>query len=293
MPRWAKWLVVGIATTVALLGGTAWLVLSAISPDRLVAVAAAQTKATTGRDLVIGGRVDGRVFPAPAVIAEDIRFGNAGWGSRPDMIRVRHAEGHVAFWSHWSTAGSRSVGSWLVGSDVLLETEADGTGNWLFRREGEPVTGAEPMPEIVLDVLRIEDAQIAYRDGKSGHETRLAIERLTVDGQDDTERIDLAANLRGQRFSVKGSTGRLESLFASAVALPVDLALATDGASAVVKGTLGTGKQAGQLDLAVEADVADAAGLSRLVGTDLPLPLPLKLSANALHSGSENVVDPF
>jgi uncharacterized protein involved in outer membrane biogenesis len=195
MPRWAKWLVVGIATTVALLGGTAWLVLSAISPDRLVAVAAAQTKAATGRDLVIGGRVDVRVFPAPAVIAEDIRFGNAGWGSRPDMIRVHHAKGQVAFWPlvHGRVQIRRIV---LVGPDVLLETNAAGTGNWLFRREGEPVTGAEPMPEIVLDVLRIEDAQIAYRDGKSGHETRLAIERLTVDGQDDTERIDLAASLR-------------------------------------------------------------------------------------------------
>lgn len=98
MPRWAKWVLVGIAMTVALLGGTAWRVLSAISPDPLVAVAAAQTKAATGRDLVIGGRVDVRVLPAPAFSAEDIRFGNAGWGSRPDMIRVRHAEGQIAFW---------------------------------------------------------------------------------------------------------------------------------------------------------------------------------------------------
>jgi hypothetical protein len=36
------------------------------------------------------------------------------------------------------------------------KTDAAGTGNWLFRREGEPVIGAEPLPEIVLDVLRIE-----------------------------------------------------------------------------------------------------------------------------------------
>lgn len=128
----------------------------------------------------------------------------------------------------------------MVGSDVLLETEAAGTGNWLFRGEGEPVTGAEPIPEIVLDVLRIEDAQITYRDGKSGHETRLAMEQLTVDGQDDGERIDLAAGLRGQRFRLKGSTGRLESLFASAVALPVDPAPATDGATATMNGMLGS-----------------------------------------------------
>lgn len=292
MPRWAKWLLVGIATTVALLGGTAWLVLRAIDPDRLVAATAGQTKAATGRDLVIGGKVYARVFPSPAVIAEDIRFSNAGWGSRPDMMRVRHAEGHVAFWPLiLGRVQIRRIV--LAGADALLETNAAGTGNWVFRDEGEPLPGAEPVPEIALDLLRIEDAQIAYRDGKSDQETQVGIARLTLDGHDDSERIDLAANFRGQWFSVKGSAGRLESLFASAAAVPVDLAFAMDGAKAAVKGTLGAGKQAGQFDVAVEADVMDAAGLSRLVGVDLPVPLPVKLSAKARHSGTENIIDPF
>lgn len=178
MPRWAKWLLVGIATTLAFLGGVAWLGLRALDPDGLAAAAAGQTKAATGRDLVIGGKVYVRIFPAPAVIAEDIRFSNAGWGSRPDMIRVRHAEGHVAFWPLiLGRVQIRRIV--LAGADALLETDAAGTGNWVFGHEGEPVAGAGPVPEITLDVLRIEDAQIAYRDGKSGQETQLTIERLT------------------------------------------------------------------------------------------------------------------
>ena len=266
--------------------------LRALDPDGLAAAAAGQTKAATGCDLVIGGKVYVRIFPAPAVIAEDIRFSNAGWGSRPDMIRVRHAEGHVAFWPLiLGRVQIRRIV--LAGADALLETDAAGTGNWVFGHKDEPVAGAGPVPEITLDVLRIEDAQIAYRDGKSGQETQLTIERLTLHGHDDSERIDLAASFRGQRFSVKGTAGRLESVFESAAALPVDLAFATDGATAVVKGTLGAGKQVGQLDIAVEADVTDATGLSHLVDVDLPVPLPLKLSAKARHSDTETVVDPF
>ena len=292
MPKWAKWLLFGIAITGACVGGVAWIGLRALDPDRLIAAAAAQTKAATGRDLVVGGNVSVRIFPVPAVIAEDIRFSNASSGSRPDMIRVRHAEGHVAFWPLLlGRVQIRRIV--LAGADALFETDNAGTGNWVFRHEGGPVAEAETVPQIALDLLRIEDSQIIYRNRNSKHETELAVERFTLDGNDSSELVDMTATLRGQRFGVKGSAGRLESMLANSAAIPVDLAFATDGATAAVKGTLGAGKQVGELDLAVEAAVTDAAGLSRLVGVNLSLPLPLELSAKARRRGTENIVDPF
>ena len=67
----------------------------AFPPERIAALLASQVKAVTGRDFRIDGGLSIRVLPTIAVHARDVVLGNAEWGSRPDMVRIRSASFEV------------------------------------------------------------------------------------------------------------------------------------------------------------------------------------------------------
>lgn len=137
------------------------------------------------------------------------------------------------------------------------ETDPAGTGNWILKPPGERAP-----------------------DDSSG----------SIDGADEATRIAGALTMRGQRVGVRAATSPLTAMAAGAADLPLDLVITVDGATARVKGTV---SRAGQIDVAVTGEVADTASLSRLVETDLHIPLPLTASARVRGGGHVYVVDPF
>jgi uncharacterized protein involved in outer membrane biogenesis len=251
-----------------------------------------RVEAASGREFAIKGPLRVRLFPSLAIAADDIHIGNAPWGSRPDMLRLRRAEAEVALWPllRGRVEIRRVI---LVGPDLLLETDRTGTGNWVLQPPAQKPaddTGTGGAPAIGLDQLRVEGARIAYRDGKTGQETRAEIAQLSLDGAGDATRVAGALSVRGQRVRVEATTSRLEALAAGAAEVPIDLVATVDGATATVKGTV-TG--AGQIDVNVGGEVTATAGLSRLADTSLNLPLPLKAAARVRGGGDVWVLDPL
>jgi uncharacterized protein involved in outer membrane biogenesis len=290
MSRRTKFLLLGIGLVVVMAVAVAAIALRSLDLRRVAGFVSERVKAASGREFTIKGPLSVGLFPRLAIAASDVRLGNATWGSRPDMLRLRRAEAEVAIWP--LLRGRVEIRRFvLVGPDLLLETDRAGTGNWVLQPPGEkPADSTGGGPAIGLDQLRVEDARIAYRDGKTGRETRVDIPQLSIEGAGDATRIAGALDVRGQRLRVEATTARLEALAAGLAEVPIDLVVTVDGARATVKGTV---SRAGQLDVAVTGEVTATSSLSRLADVKLDVPLPLKTSAKVRGGGEAYVLDPL
>ena len=296
-PRWLKvTLAAAAGVFVAAVVGVVVLAYT-IDLGKYAKLATDEVKAATGRELRIGGKLDIKLFPRLALVAVDVSFANAPWGSRPDMARVKRVEGSVALLPllRKQVEITRLV---LVDPDLLLETDAKGVGNWVFK----PPAGAKPGAAtesggVEFDLLgvSIDRGQLTWRNGAKKETLRLAIQKLRLDRKTlgDELNVDLAAAFRDQPFTLKGSMGLLRRLLAKDSSWPVDLAFATAGATVNVKGTADFSAKLPTLDGDVKAEVKDAAGLAKLSGGPLALPVPFTLTAKAKASRDEYLVEPM
>ena len=229
LPRWLKYTLTGLAALVALVAVALVVLVNTIDLDRHARLAIAAVKTATGRELAIRGQLEVSVFPRLAVRAEDVSFANPAWGSRPQMVTAKRIEGAVALLPllHRRIEITRLA---VTDLDLLLETDAKGTGNWVFK---PPVSAPAATP---------------------------------------------SDSSRGVGFDI----AEIRDLIARDGAWPLDAVVATDGAQATVKGSIDWRAALPGLDLAVGADLKHTAGLAKLLGTPLDLPMPATLTASSL-----------
>ncbi len=298
LPRWLKLTLVGFAALVAAAAIALAVLVGTLDLDRFARLAIAEVKTLTGRELAIRGKLEVRVFPRLAVIAEDVSFANAVWGSRPEMLKAKRIEGTVALLPlvQRKVEITRLA---VTNLDLLLETDAKGTGNWVFT---PPANGAAPpasgkSDDFELDVtaLAVDGGALAWRNGATRATGRLAVKRLRMKERTlGTDRdVDLDASFREQPFAVKGTIGRIRDLIAKDGAWPLDVAATTDGAKVTARGRIDLRPAIPALDLALGAEVKQTAGLARLLAMPLDLPTPATLSAKFASSKGEQVLDPF
>ena len=91
-----KWIVTGFVALVVAVAVAGVAILSTMEFEELRAVIEAEAKEATGRELEIAGSIDLKISLTPAIALEDVRFANAAWGSRADMVSSRRVELEVA-----------------------------------------------------------------------------------------------------------------------------------------------------------------------------------------------------
>jgi uncharacterized protein involved in outer membrane biogenesis len=294
MPRWLRYTLVACAAlliTAAL--GLAVLV-HTVDLERYARGALDEVKKATGRELRVGGALTISVFPRPAIVAEDVAFANAPWGSRRDMARARRIEARIALMP--LLRGDIHIGRLaLVEPDVLLETNAKGENNWTFSKRD---AAAAPKPAaggrtFGIQALGVDRGRLAYRGG-AGEPLLLEIDRLDLAKRaiGEVDDIDLTAKLRGQSFSLKGSMGSIASLLAQTADWPVKLAFATEGATASAVGRMDWSGARPGATMDVRLDVKSPAGLSALAG-GAQIPTPLLVSAKLAATRDEQRADPL
>jgi uncharacterized protein involved in outer membrane biogenesis len=65
--------------------------------NRYFRLAVEELKRTTGREARVGGELEVKVdFLRLAIAAGDVAFGNAPWGSRAEMAKIKRIEGEIA-----------------------------------------------------------------------------------------------------------------------------------------------------------------------------------------------------
>jgi uncharacterized protein involved in outer membrane biogenesis len=285
MPRWSK-LLLGAVAALALLVGGAWLGLSlAFPPERLAALLSTRVSQATGRDFDIQGKLSFRLLPRVAVVAENLVLGNAAWGSRKDMLRVKRAALDLELWP--LLQGRVDIGSVsLDGVDLLLETDRNGQGNWVMNwamqgrdAAADSTDTSGSAQDIDLEHLQLADVHMAYRD--AGSEPQ-AFELQSFDIRRDGEKARLAAKftLKTQAWQLAGQTGRITALLANTAAWPFDLQLTGDGARLAAKGQWLPATRSATAEVSGNINRASVLAPWLANPASVPMPIELKTSVN-------------
>jgi uncharacterized protein involved in outer membrane biogenesis len=298
LPRPLKYALVGLAALVAVAAIALAVVVNTIDLDRYARLAIAEVKTLTGRELAIKGKLQVSLFPRLAVRAEDVSFANPSGASRPEMVKAKRVDGAVALLPllHRKIEITRLA---VTDFDLLLEKDAKGVGNWVVKPPA-PGAGSQPAagkPDFEFDIaeLVVDRGSLAWRNGASKEAVRLTVRHLKLKERTlGTDRdVELDASFRDQPFAVKGRIGRILDLIAKAADWPIDVVATTDGASVTAKGGIDWSAALPALDLALKADLKHNAGVAKLAGVALDLPMPATLTAKFTSSKGEQVADPL
>lgn len=301
--RWLRALLLAVALLVLVVAGGLWLLVQGVDRGAVMARAVQEVKTATGRDFAVDGPVHLTLFPRLALVAEGVRLGNAPWGSRPDMARIEQLRFDLAL----APLLERRVEIGRIeisGADLLLETNADGQGNWNFKR----LNAAEQMPSaprtaspirVTLAKLTAQDAKLSWRSGRSGHTETLDIEALSLDRHPDPARSPDAWHIavdgiwHTQKIHAEGGVGIHSDPQSGARSIPLDLDLRMEGATASIDGHVGLGDTAGQAQLKVQADIQATQALGHVLRVKLPLPVPAKLGGDLSWRPRQLHIDNF
>lgn len=174
----------------------------------------------TGRSFAINGPFELKVFPALSVVAKDVRLGNAPWGSQPSMVEVGRFATVIDIWSLIS--GPIEIRSLELRDIVaLLETTADGKGNWVMPGAAESPpqppqsttdeSGATEVP-VVIEKGEVTNLRVTYRKpGAKDHVASLDSLKIAP-GPDGLLVIQGEGALDRYAARVRGELGPIEAL---------------------------------------------------------------------------------
>lgn len=271
-----------LGAAVLLFGGAYVALLHAFPAQRLTTLLAEQVHTATGREFRIGGKLSLQLLPTIAVVAEDVAFGNAPWGSRKEMATVKRAAFEVAV-SPLLRGELHVLSVDVDGADVLLETGERGQANWIFGEHDKPTAQAPSgtTPQVRLDRFSLSDSRIAFRVGLTKAAHALDIDALQVVSQGD--RVALSARFAQQRsWRLEGTSGRYEALARGQADWPFDLRLVGDGARLAASGSLDPG---GSLQAKVTVRVDNAAALAPWFDA-AALPMPIEGNAELTRTAT-------
>ena len=283
MKKWIRIFVILIVAVIAIgVGGAAILV--AVDKNEIRDLLSAEVKKATGRTLAIKGDLHLAISLSPTVIANDVTFANAAWGSSPSMVSLKRLEvglnlipllkGEIDF-----------TNIQLVAPKILLERRAE---------EKSSKLGAAPViPRI--EKLDIQDASFIFRD--QGQDIEVTVKRLALDGEDPSGllKLNLVGAAFGTPFTVSGSLGQLNLLAADPSAFPVDLSVAALASHFGIKGNIARPLSVPEFDLGFNAKgdaITATIDAARSVLAELKLPSLPKIGgfefAGRLAGGVDN-----
>lgn len=262
---------------------------------------AEKAQEATGREVVITGDLDLGISLTPTLRVEGVTFANAEWGSRPEMAQIERLEASVELIPLLS--GEARINRILLsGLDLLIETDAQGRGNWQFAAKepasakdgGTAATGTEADPDadgglaiepVVREVV-FENVRVTYRDGVAKQSYEVLLTRLTAEAEGNTGPIAFDGNGQFAQtpFRLGGQVGSLAAVL-NDERFPFALKGSAFAAEFGLDGVIGNPKQGTGLDLKVSVTAADlpksvaslAALAPGLAGAAVP-PGPAKIS---------------
>jgi len=244
----------------------------------------------SGRALSIDGRLQLAISLHPLLSVEGVHLANAAGGSRANMVDVQRLEIRLNLWSLLS--GNLLVEYVnLVRPDILLETLADGSDNWIFAgaASGEYPAADAPdesasTPTILPQVHRvmISEAKLSYHDAASGRMESIKIPHLELwedgDGDDVPLHLRVEGEYRKTPLTLQGTLGSLHALLANQ---PLDVALhsAMAGVELRVNGRMAHPLDGSGIALDIELSAPGMGGLAKLMEMPLALDAPLSFKA--------------
>lgn len=254
----------------------------------------ALVKEKTGRDFEIVGNLKFGYSLIPTVMVDGVRFGNAQWGSKPDMARIGHFEARVSLLPllRGNIAVNRLV---LSETDILLETSKDGKGNWQIESLATSVSGPQKtpatsrsgkMPSFNISEIQIKQSKFSYRNGASGKTTIVGIDSFAASSTGFSQSMTLAmkAAYNDIPIEVNGEMGSLGSLTANRN-YPVNIKARINDVLLHLDGKIDKPMQAAGLDVDVKLDAPTLDTFGRLSGRVMPKAGPLHIAGHVSEHG--------
>jgi uncharacterized protein involved in outer membrane biogenesis len=296
-----KWIFgLGLFLVIALTA-TIYVVLSRYDYEHLKPQVAQQVKTATGRELTLAGPVKIHLGLRPALVAEDVSFQNAPWGSRPHMAKVKRLEIQLALIPLLSgTIDLKRL--ILIEPDIRIETNKAGESNLQFNAEKSPDGGDTPPKKpdapstalaLIFDEVQVQKGRLTFSDQRSGRTHALSLDSIRLRARDRaTVDLQVHGDYNGHRYQVTGSAGILASFMDSHMdshePWPVDLKARAGGTNVSVKGTF-KNPLAGEglkITVAGEGDsVPELLGLFEVAG--IPEVGPFKVAGDFTNPGAK------
>ena len=295
-----KILVVVVVAVVA--AGVA--VVKSIDLNQYRGLIAEKAEAATGRKLTLAGDIYLKLFTlSPSIAIDDVSFANAPWGSRPEMAKLKRLEAQVALLPLLSKQIEikRFV---LVSPDILLETDANGKGNWEFGAApppggGEGAAGAPaapqgggPAPQITVNEVDVKDGTLTYRNGKTKQTTTIELAGLSAKADSSASPLvfEISGAYNKAPFEAKGTLGPLAEIQAPTKPFPVDVEAKAGGAKIKVVGTIAQLAAAKGLDLNLSAEGKSLGDLA-VFAPGVPAIGPYRLAGHVGDKDANMVID--
>ncbi len=298
MGKIIKWAIIAfsVVLVVALIAG--YIILAGYDFNSLKPRISKAVKDSTGRKLVIGGDIDLAIGISPSLVIEDIRFQNAAWGSRPEMVTVKRLEVKVSLIPllGGNIAIERLI---LLEPDMLIETDKSDVTNLSFetgkpdkKKAREKLTAAEDgmtIPALGFKELLIQNGILTHFDFRTGDSHQVVLRRLSLDkvGSDSLLALDMIGTFNGRDFTASGDLGPLKALADEKRPWSVDLKAEALGIDLGLKGTIKDVLSQKGLDIAFSIQANDFAELNRVTGLDIQLIPPFKVSGRVSDPGPE------
>jgi uncharacterized protein involved in outer membrane biogenesis len=217
--------------------------------ERQRANLATELREVTGRAVEINGTVDLSLGLRSAFIINDLRIGNAAWGTRRDLLKVGKVEAQFQLLP--LLAGRIKIERLrLVQADLWLETNSKGEPNWILpvrqptgSKDARNSHAAQRQLLGMIGVagLDLVAGRVSFRDGRSGDIQVLAISDASADGDGFAQAgaVKVDGSWNGLPMTFEGQVGPLAALLREgANAYPIDLSGKLAGMQIDAKGTV-------------------------------------------------------
>jgi len=283
----AKTILLGTGGMLLVLAAVIVIAVHSIDPAAHLPVAVAKVKELTGRDLRVDGGIGFTFSLVPKLSIEGVRFQNASWGSRPEMLSAKRVEVEIALLPLLS--GRIDIrGLTLIEPDILLERNNEGRGNWQFdAADAKPQSSAAEPASQGIEIRRahVERGSLTYRNASDRKERKLEIVDLDMKDSGGRMQIDLSGRVDGEGLEVKVAIKR------DATPADVDLTLKSAGMTLTVETAIGAASKSAVPDGKFDLDVREWGSVGKLVGAG-PIKLPaLKASGKLKSADGTWIVD--
>ncbi|GAA6199423.1 AsmA family protein [Aquicoccus sp. SU-CL01552] len=257
--------------------------------QRIASIAADQIEARTGRAVTFEGGVSVSVWPVLGAETGPVTLANADWAGKDPMLRAESLS--IGVDTRALLTGTVRVTRIVAQSpELMLETRADGLGNWVFG-EATPDAAADTAgegtaPPATLERLELSGARLRYSDAGAAP-VALGPLDLVLDWPQGQAAADIQARLAhgGMAIDLTARIAAMEEMLAGKV-VPLTASARLGAAALTFEGRASiAGAAAGQ----IEADSPDTGALMTALGlgkVDLPQGLgrAAQLSAQATYT---------
>ncbi|WP_119458990.1 AsmA family protein [Rhodospirillaceae bacterium SYSU D60014] len=267
-------IIAGLCLAVALVIVGTVLYLRSVDFSAYRSVVVSRLERVTGRDVEIKGDFDVTLSLTPTLVAEVVTLGNAPWGSRDAMVRVERIEMDIQLIPLLLDGDVRVDRLVIARPDIVLETDAEGNGNWEFHqgRVPDPSAEASEQGEFLLEDVTVVDGTVIRRGPDADAVDPLRIDRFTWQADDVTSRLSLSGvgAYRSLPLELEGTVGSIANLLRESNPYPLDLRIETGDIAATVRGQLGADPEGGDFAIEVDATGGNIAPLGTLADIALP-----------------------